>query len=382
MRSFWFDPYLWVHLAGIAALPLFLELCLLGLSIGEPLFPAWFELLFVGAIGILPVLWMQWQRPFSIFSLVLLALKPSQLTDDQRRILQRFKTPLHRILAVLSALVMVGMLWQLYQIAPSVSPPLFANISRGAALVIAAIAFLGSNLFLQVPVSVLSVLLTRDNTFATTPPYEAERIAQSFTIPGIRVGKILPPLLRSLPPTPTAPPPDPIARSAPPASPPSAAPNLEASAAPPVPPPFSPPAELTQLAESSELIEEIIVPSIIVSPTPPTASVERATSLEILPEAIEPEPDAAVIDAERMQPAKNLSDTRTIPHSIDSPPTPSVEIVEDATVVEIFQTDNADDHADDQNKDDRQPETNPEISKSDTDEKKPQQETEPSDLWE
>jgi len=247
MRSFWFDPYLWVHLAGIAAVPLLLELCLLGLASGEPLFPVWFELLFVGAIGILPILWMQWQRPFSIFSLVILALKPSQLTEDQRRILQRFKLPVHRILAVLSAVGMVWVLWQLYQIAPAVAPTPFPGLSRTTALLIAAIAFLGSNLFLQVPVSVLSVLLISDNTFAATPAYPPERITQDFTIPGIRVAKILPPLVRRVAPiaaavppeTPTvAPPPARTATSAPvaPASIPATEPKTEAAT---VEPPFT-----------------------------------------------------------------------------------------------------------------------------------------------
>lgn len=234
MRSFWFDPYLWVHLSGIAAVPLLLELCLLGLAIGEPLFPIWFELLFVGTIGILPILWMQWQRPFSIFSLVLLALKPSQLTEDQCRILQRFKLPVHRVLAVLSAVAMVWVLWQLYQIAPAVSPVLFPGFSRGAALLIAAIAFLGSNLFLQVPVSVLSVLLTSDSAFATTPAYPKERITQDFTVPGIQVAKILPPLIR------------PIAVQVPPETPSATQPATKPVASASVPPtPISPTEAIT-----------------------------------------------------------------------------------------------------------------------------------------
>lgn len=235
MRSFWFDPYLWVHLAGIAAVPLFLGFCLLGLAIGSPLFPAWFELLLVGAIGILPILWMQWQRPFSIFSLLLLALKPAQLTEEQRRILQRFKTPLNRILAVLSAVAMAWALWQLYKIAPTVAPGLFPGISRGVALLVAAIAFLGSNLFLQVPVSVLAVLFTNEAAFATTPPYPPERITEDFTIPGIRVDKILPPLLRPLPAT--APSPSvPVKSSAPIAQPAPVVPT-PVTTSPPIPTP-------------------------------------------------------------------------------------------------------------------------------------------------
>ena len=76
MRSFWSDPYLWVHLAGLAAVPIFLEICLIGFAVGDPLLPGWLELLLVAAIGSAPILWMQWQRPFYIFSLVGVALQP------------------------------------------------------------------------------------------------------------------------------------------------------------------------------------------------------------------------------------------------------------------------------------------------------------------
>ncbi|HEY9658789.1 MAG TPA: low-complexity tail membrane protein [Allocoleopsis sp.] len=197
MQSFRRDPYLWIHLAGLAALPLFLELCVVGLAIGKPLFPLWFELLFVGGIGILPILWMQWQRPFSIFSVVFLAVKPKQLTDDQRRILHLFKTPLNRGLALITAIGMAGVLWELYTIAPLTSPPpiaALASATRGTGLVIAAVAFLAANLFLQVPVSVLRVLLTSESQFAATEPYPIEQVARHFTIFGIQINHILPPL--------------------------------------------------------------------------------------------------------------------------------------------------------------------------------------------
>jgi hypothetical protein len=196
MRSFWSDPYLWVHLAGIAALPVFLELCLVGMATGEPLLPLWVELLFVGGVGILPILWMQWQRPFSIFSLPLIALKPTRYTDDQRRIIHLFKSSVNRGLAVLVAVGMAWLLWQLYQVAPFASPaPFLGSASRGVGLLIAAIAFLGCNLFVQIPVSVLAVLLTSEAKFAATEPYPMGQIGKDFTLPGIRVLHLLPPLI-------------------------------------------------------------------------------------------------------------------------------------------------------------------------------------------
>ena len=193
-------------------MPLFLELCLLGLAVGTPIAPVGLEWLLVGAIGVAPILWMQWQRPFSIFSLIVLALQPQQLTDDQRRILSLFRTPLEKGLAVLMAIALLATLWQLFQIAPiasEVSP--FSRFGHLGGLLVAAIAFLGSNLFLQVPISVLQTLLTSDRAFAATEPYSIAQIAQDFTLLGLRVKKILPPVkpapvkLAAVKPSPAAP---------------------------------------------------------------------------------------------------------------------------------------------------------------------------------
>ncbi len=196
MRAFWSDPYLWIHAAGLAALPLCLLVCLLGLAVGDPLLPVWLELSLIAAVGIAPIVWMQWQKPFYIFSLVAVALKPTQLTDDQRRILTLFKTRRSPIWIGLGALALLIVLRQLYYVAPiasEVTP--FALGSRGLGLIVAAIAFLASNLFLQVPLSVIRVLLTTDQTFAATEPFAVEHIPQTFSVLGLQVNRILPPLL-------------------------------------------------------------------------------------------------------------------------------------------------------------------------------------------
>jgi hypothetical protein len=196
MRSFWSDPYLWIHLAGFAAVPLWLELCFLGLAVGDPVLPPWLEVLFVGMIGIAPILWMQWQRPFYIFSLLVVALKPEQLTDDQRRLLTLFQAQRNRVAAVIVAIALFLLLQKLYALAPiaaTIAP--FAPSSRLLGLGLAAIAFLGANLFCQVPMSVLSVMLTGEPTFAATPPEDVELIRQGFTRLGFPLNQILPTLL-------------------------------------------------------------------------------------------------------------------------------------------------------------------------------------------
>ncbi|NJO53182.1 MAG: hypothetical protein HC840_31510, partial [Leptolyngbyaceae cyanobacterium RM2_2_4] len=65
-----------------------------------------------------------------------------------------------------------------------------------------AIAFLGCNLFLQVPLSVVRVLLAGEAELAAIDPYLPEQIGRDFTVLGLRVKQILPAI---------APPPQPVA---------------------------------------------------------------------------------------------------------------------------------------------------------------------------
>ncbi|NDJ22985.1 low-complexity tail membrane protein [Nostoc sp. B(2019)] len=193
MPSFRSEPILWIHVAGLATLPIFLVLCLLFLSVGEPLLPMWMELFLVAAIGIVPLLWMQLRRPFYIFAILGIALKPENLTERQRKILCLINTKLNRMLSLLAAVLLVWVLWHLYQVAPMV-----ANVAkflpqwRSLGLLLAALAFLASNLFLQIPVSVARILVTNDTDFAAAEPLSLEKIKQDFTILGVRVNQILP----------------------------------------------------------------------------------------------------------------------------------------------------------------------------------------------
>lgn len=193
MRSFWTEPFLWIHLAGLAALPLTLELIWLGLAIGTPLLPVWLEFLLVAVVGIAPVLWMQLTQPFDIFSILIVAMKPEQLTQEQRKILSLFRRKTSPVLAIAGAVLMVVILWQIYRVAPVAAPvaplpPQWHMIG----LLGASVAFLASHLFLQVPLSVAQVLLTSESDFAASEPYPIEKVSKDFTIPGVRVNKILP----------------------------------------------------------------------------------------------------------------------------------------------------------------------------------------------
>jgi hypothetical protein len=192
MSSFRSERFLWIHLTGITIVPLLLEVVWLGLSIGTPLLWSWLELLLLVVCGILPVLWMQLVRPFDIFSILLFSLKPERLSLEQRQILAQFKTQQHRILSIITALTMVLIVWLLYRFAPltiAINP--WSESSHLSGLIIAAVGLLASNLFLQIPVSVLEVLLSNQAKLTALDPFPVEKMAQEFTIPGFLVDEIL-----------------------------------------------------------------------------------------------------------------------------------------------------------------------------------------------
>ncbi|MBW4539785.1 MAG: low-complexity tail membrane protein [Myxacorys chilensis ATA2-1-KO14] len=196
MRSFWSDPYLWIHLAGVAGVPASLLLCLLGFAAGDPAVATWFELSIVLVLGIVPIAWMQWQKPFYIFSLLAVSIRLENLTEDQRRILTLFRTRRSPIWIGGGAVLLVILLNQIYNIAPIAAnlTPISPSL-RGVGLLLAAIGFFAANLFLQVPLSVLRVMLASESEFAAAPPFVLDQIPPNFSVIGVRVNQILPPVI-------------------------------------------------------------------------------------------------------------------------------------------------------------------------------------------
>ena len=182
------NRYLWVHLVGLAAVPLLLDICLAGLaSAGSALaFKAQFWL--VALIGIVPSAWMQIQKPFYIYSLPPLAVKPGSLSEDERRCLTVLKSWQIKALAGLTAGFLLWLLVQLYERLPQVSPVM----EPGVGLVSAITAFFFACLFLQISVSVVRSLLIGRETLKRVKPFEESAIATNFLIPGIRINKIFP----------------------------------------------------------------------------------------------------------------------------------------------------------------------------------------------
>jgi hypothetical protein len=193
MKAFWSDPYLWIHAAGVAVVPLWLILCFLGLAAGDPILPSGLEILLVAIAGIAPIAWMQTQKPFCIYSLLAVSLKSSQLTESQRRILTLFKQRFNPGFLVLGAGLSCLILKLLYEnavIVADVTP--ISNHFLG--LVVAIVSFLAANLFLQVPLSVLQVLLASEAEFQQATPYDVTAIGRDFFEPGLKVDQILPTL--------------------------------------------------------------------------------------------------------------------------------------------------------------------------------------------
>jgi hypothetical protein len=193
MKKSWSDPYLWVHVAGAATLPFWFLLCLLGLAAGDPILPMGLELLLVAVLGIAPVVWMQLKRPYSLYSLLFVTLKPEKLSEDQRRVLTWVKagSPLFLAGGAIALSLVLKLISDGTVIAAASTP--IPNHFLG--LIVAIVAFLGANLFLQVPLSALQILLTSDGTFGAIAPYANARILSDFTVPGIKIDKILPELV-------------------------------------------------------------------------------------------------------------------------------------------------------------------------------------------
>ncbi len=186
------NRYLWIHTAGLAAVPLLLDICLAGLaSTGSAFdYPVAFGAQFwvIALLSIAPPLGMQLVKPFYVFSFPPLALKTTVLSDDQRRCLQVLKTLQIKILAGLTAGFSLWVLQILYAELPHIKP----LMTPSAGLLTGAVSFFLACLFLQISVSAGRSLLVGASTLKRVTPYEQVAIARDFLILGLRVDKLLP----------------------------------------------------------------------------------------------------------------------------------------------------------------------------------------------
>ena len=184
------EPFLWIHLGGIIMFPLTLAITSIGLNTGSS-YGYWVELPFLTAIAILPILLMQLYRPFNIFSVLFLSLKPEVLTEAQRKVLALFQRKEQKLVSAIAAILMLSILLLLYfRVDRTVEIAGLLPQSRSLGLGISAIAFFGSNLFLQVPLNTLQVILTSDTVYAEHQACNVAEIERDFTALGVAVRKI------------------------------------------------------------------------------------------------------------------------------------------------------------------------------------------------
>lgn len=186
------NRYLWVQLVGLATVPLLLDICLAGLASAGPAasYPSAYGLQFwaIAAVGILPALVMQWLKPFYLFSLPPLALKPAALTSDQRRCLKLLQSWQIKALAVVSAVLSLWVLGQLYAHAAQVTPLMTPTVG----LISAVVTFFLACTFLQISMSAVRLILVSPQALNRVTPCEPVVIATSFSILGLQVDEILP----------------------------------------------------------------------------------------------------------------------------------------------------------------------------------------------
>ena len=183
------EPFLWIHFGGIIVFPLMLGIAVIGLTVGDR-YSYLIELPWLIAIAILPVSLMQLYRPFNIFSVLFVALQPEFLTQKQRKILALFKRKQQKVISAIATGLMLFSLWLLYNFSPVIELANLLPQQRILGLAIASIAFLGSNLFLQIPLSAFQVLLTSESEFAQIEQCSLEEIKSNFTTAGIKVSKL------------------------------------------------------------------------------------------------------------------------------------------------------------------------------------------------
>lgn len=185
------EPFLWIHFGGIIVFPLMLGIAVIGLTVGDR-YSYLIELPWLIAIAILPVSLMQLYRPFNIFSVLFVALQPEFLTQKRRKILALFKRKQQKVFSAIATGLMLFSLWLLYNFSPVIELANLLPQQRILGLAIASIAFLGSNLFLQIPLSAFQVLLTSESELAKIKQCSLKEIKNNFTTFGIKVDKIIP----------------------------------------------------------------------------------------------------------------------------------------------------------------------------------------------
>jgi len=181
------NPFIWGHMAILAGVPWLLSLSMAGLAVGDPVFPAWVEIILLGFPAIALVTWVQWQKPLSPFSLWVVAKPNESLSVRDRRILSLIKQYSNGwyvtgwIAIAVSVLISV-VFYKIYISAPlaqAIAP--FPNWLRFLGILWAEFFFVLSNVLLQAGFSALRVRLTPESELLSLQPFAIAKIRNSFT---------------------------------------------------------------------------------------------------------------------------------------------------------------------------------------------------------
>jgi hypothetical protein len=191
------NPFIWGHIALLMGVPYLLTLSMAGLAVGDPIFPAWFEIFVLGFPAIALTTWVQWQQPFYPFGLWFVTKPSERLSDRDRRFLTLIKQ--HRNgwyvtgwIAIAVAVLMSVIFSKMYLSAPlaqAIAP--FPAGLRFLGILWAEFFFLLSNVLLQAGISALRLQLTADYDLTGLQPYAIAKIKNSFTNIGWRSRQLL-----------------------------------------------------------------------------------------------------------------------------------------------------------------------------------------------
>jgi hypothetical protein len=168
-----------------------------GLAVGDPVFPAWFEILLLGLPAIALTTWVQWQQPISPFSLWFVAKPSESLSDRDRQMLTLIKQ--HRNgwyttgwIAAVVAILMSVIFCKIYLSAPlaqAIAP--FPASLRLFGILWAEIFFVLSNVLMQAGISALRIKLTAESELIGLQTFAVAKIKNNFTTIGWRSPQLL-----------------------------------------------------------------------------------------------------------------------------------------------------------------------------------------------
>ncbi|MEO1132538.1 MAG: low-complexity tail membrane protein [Cyanobacteria bacterium J06639_1] len=191
MNKAWGEPFLGLHAAAIAIVPLGLVLTQLGLAAGDPWLWPPLEIALVATLGLAPVAWLQALKPIYPFNALRAYVPPRQLNRSRRRLLRAaFGSTwlrLHEyqwlvaLVTVLLLLALVRMYW---------SAPLWAGLtfvkagwlSHGVGLAIASVGLALASLGAHLHVMALKLLSVGD--LKTFEPMTKDEIEAAFFFVG------------------------------------------------------------------------------------------------------------------------------------------------------------------------------------------------------